>query len=480
MFTRTVAWGSLAILGASAAHAGTPLKVEPADMSQRLLDALREVSGVPGFSAAVWRDGQVVWSGTSGMRNVEQGLPVTTETRFRLASVSKLITATAAARLAEQGRLDLDAPVTSVLPWLDNDWPTMTARQLASHTSGLPHYQAVDESRGNTRYPDGRAAVGLFADRELLSTPAARYGYSSWGYTLLGAMIEEVSEKAFAEYVAEEITPHLDIGLDATDSGDPDVTQAYVFIDRVAQPAPSHDYSYTWGGGGMMASAPDLVRFGGAMLENRIVTQASFDDMTTPVQLASGEAAGEQGYQVGFGWRIANDLDGLPIAFHNGAAIGARPSLVLWRDEGTAVALLSNSVWTSSIDLTAQMLAAPFRDKPQGLIPTACPATTERFDGTLSDQKVSGVARFAIVDGICQGTLELAGNLQAYFDRGPQPAALKLRVISLDTDGGMSRAGLVTPFGIYDLRATGAGGFRSQFSTTRVLELRLSGSSGRS
>ena len=124
----------------------------------------------------------------------------------------------------------------------------------------------------------------------------------------------------------------------------------------------------------MMASAPDLVRFGGAMIENRIVTQAGFDKMTTPVLLASGEAAGEQGYQVGFGWRIANDLDGHPMAFHNGAAIGARPSLVLWRDEGTAVALLSNALWTSSIDLTAQMLAAPFRGKPIGLMPSACPA----------------------------------------------------------------------------------------------------------
>ena len=91
----------------------------------------------------------------------------------------------------------------------------------------------------------------------------------------------------------------------------------------------------------------------------------------------------------------------------------------------------------------------------------------------MSDEPVSGSARFETVDGICRGTLELAGSLRAYFDRGPQPTAGSIRVIGLDPKGGLSRAGLVTPFGIYDLRATDGGTFRSQWSATRVLEIRL-------
>ncbi|WP_435417630.1 serine hydrolase domain-containing protein [Parerythrobacter aurantius] len=438
-----------------------------------MLDAVQEVSGVPGMSAAVWRDGSIVWSGTAGSSNLEQGEPVRRDTRFRLASVSKLVTVTALAKLAEDRKIDLNAPVSSILPWLANDWPAITARQLAAHTSGLPHYQDIDAGRGAVRYPTGRAAVALFSDRPLLSEPGTRYSYSSWGYTLLGALVEEVSGQAFEDYLASAITPGLDIGLDTTDTGDPRATRAYEFVGSEPQPASSHDYSYTWGGGGLMASVEGLVRFGGAMLQDRIVGKETFDDMTKPFVMASGKTAGESEYEVGFGWRIAKDGDGHPITFHNGTAIGARSSLVLWREENTAAAILSNASWTSSIDSTSQMLAAPFRDVPQGLVPAACPVLSKQFTGTLGGEAVGGSARFQMVNGICQGELEIGGALGSYFDRGPQPTSKTMRIIGLGFDGGLSRAGLVTPFGIYDLRAKGDGQFHSEWSSARSLTFRL-------
>lgn len=473
MLSKTFACAGLAIAGAGSAHAAAPVQVEPAAMSEALLDAVQDISAVPGLSAAVWRDGRVVWTGASGMRDVGKGLPVEHDTRFRLASVSKLFTVAAVARLAEEGRIDLDAPVRSVLPWLVNDWPAMTARQLAAHTSGLPHYQEIDAGRGAVRYGDGRSAVGVFGTRPLLSPPGERYSYSSWGYTLLGAMVEEVTGKPFNDYVARIVAPGLGVGADATDSGQPGVSVAYEFADGAPRPAGPHDYSYTWGGGGLMASAAAVAGFGGAMLENRIVTKATFDMMVAPALLSSGEPAGTEEYQVGFGWRSARDHDGQPVVFHNGGTSGARSSLVLWRDEGVASTILSNAAWTSSIDSTAQMLAAPFRNAPQGLVAAACPTRAVRFDGVLSGEAVSGAARFELVDGSCRGTLELTGRLRAHFGRGVQPAAGELRVIGLDRGGGLSRAGLVTPFGIYDLRATDREGFRSVWSSSQVLDFRL-------
>lgn len=473
MILRLATYGAVTFLGTGGAQAETPDPTEAAAISQAMLDAVKEVSGIPGLSAAVWRNGSVVWTGTTGSRNLEQALPVERDTRFRLASVSKLVTVTALAKLAEEGRIDLDAPIALILPWLENDWPTITARQLAAHTSGLPHYQGVDVGRGAVRYPSGRAAVALFSDRSLLSEPGTQYRYSSWGYTLLGALVEEVTGKSFEDYLASAVTSGLDLGLDGTDTGDPRATTAYEFVDRMVQPAPSHDYSYTWGGGGLMASAEGLVQFGGAMLQDRIVSKATFDDMTRPFMLASGAAAGEAGYDVGFGWRIAKDVDGHPITFHNGTAIGARSSLVLWREEGTASALLSNASWTASIDSTSQMLAAPFRDVPQGLVHAACPVQSKRFMATLSGEAVTGLAQFRMVAGICQGELEIGGVLRTYFDRGLQPKALAMRIIGIDVDGGLSRAGLVTPFGIYDMRPTGDGEFRSVWSPTRSVTFRL-------
>src|SRR5688500_6077136 len=112
---------------------------KPADRAARISDLmlaqLVEAHGVPGMGAAVVRDGKVVWAGSARLRDVENGLPVDRHTIFRLASVSKLLTATAAAQLREQGRLDVDAPVQAMLPWLAADWSPITPRQLASHVS---------------------------------------------------------------------------------------------------------------------------------------------------------------------------------------------------------------------------------------------------------------------------------------------------------------------------------------------------------
>lgn len=106
----------LLLAGALTACAPAAATPSPGAVSQRMLGDLAAVSGVPGIGAAIWRKDRIVWRGSSGMRDVERGLPVTADTIFRLASVSKLLAATAAAKLAEQGRLDLDAPVTAALP----------------------------------------------------------------------------------------------------------------------------------------------------------------------------------------------------------------------------------------------------------------------------------------------------------------------------------------------------------------------------
>lgn len=450
-----------------------PDRLDAARVAQAMLEDLQAVSGVPGFGAAVWKDGKVVWTGAAGMRDREAGLPVDPDTRFRLASVSKLLAATAAAKLAEEGRLDLDAPVGTVLPWLANDWPPITARQLAAHVSGLPHYQEQDMSRGKTRYATGRDAVAIFSGRALIAPPGTRYSYSSWGYTLLGAMVEEASGQPFGDYVRSAVAPGLDVGLDATGEPGGKASSAYDFVQRAAVPAAPHDLSYTWAGGGMMASARDLARFGGAMLEDRIISRATFERMLQPVLLASGEPAGEDGYTVGFGWRSGADGDGAPIAFHNGATFGARSSLVLWRGENVAATILSNASWTSAIDRTAEMLAAPFRPGRPGAGAAPCPTGASRFEGRFGEAEVSGAARFSLRDGICRGELAMAKPMSNFFAGGPQPGGETVRIVALAANGKLGRSGLVTPFGIYDLRREEDGSSASALGATRRLVFRL-------
>lgn len=446
----------------------------PGDVSQRMLDDLVAVSGVPGLGAAVWREDSIVWRGSAGLRDIERGLPVTADTIFRLASVSKLLAATAAARLSEQGRLDLDAPVTTILPWLRNGWAPMNARQLAAHISGLPHYNDWDQANlGPTHYPNSRAAVAIFEDRPLLTAPGERYNYSSWGYTLLGALVEQASGMPFPDYVTREVTPGLTVMRDATDGPNPDASIAYEFIDRRPQRASPVDMSYTWGGGGMAATPSALATFGGWMTQDRIVSATTFDAVLRPARLNDGSEAGERDFQVGFGWRTSPDEDGRSTAHHAGVFTGGRSALVLWRDERIAVSLLSNAAWLSAIEKSAQLLAAPFRPAPEGLAATDCPVGARRYEGSFNGEPVSGTVRFTQEPGLCTGRIEATGPLRAFLDGGMQSRAGELRVVGIDAGGGLARAGLVTPFGIYDLRANADGGFRAGLGGTRELAIRF-------
>ena len=464
--------GACALL-ASAASAGAAPVADAAMISQRLLDTLRESNGVPGMGAAVWQEGQIVWEGSSGFRDVERRLPVTRETLFRLASVSKIFTVAAVGQLAEQGRMDLDAPMQRQLPWLGSHWAPITPRQLAAHVSGLPHYQAVDADRGSRHYATGRDAVAIFAERDLLSPPGTAYSYSSWGYTLLGALVEEKTGRPFTDYVAKEVAPGLAIRADATDSGDADASRAYGFDQRRVIEGTQHDFSYTWGGGGLSGTASAVASFGGRMIDGRVVRPETFDAMLVPVKLADGKTAGEDDYEVGFGWRIGGDADGAPFVHHNGVALGARSTLGVWRGERTAVSVLSNASWVSRMEPTAQMIAAPFRAVPAGLVDAACPMDAKRYSGTFGDAAVEGTVRFRIEAGLCVGTAEQHPAMLAYFGTAMQQADAPLTLIGLDPKGGLARAGLINPFGIADLRAQADGSFAAPITTTRRLVLRF-------
>ncbi len=468
------------ILGACALLASTtPVRAQSgadadtAAVAQRLLDTLRETNGVPGMAAAVWQGGRIVWDGASGQRDLASGAPVTRDTLFRLASVSKVFTVAAVMKLAEQGRIDPDAPVQGQLPWLGARWPAITPRQLAAHVAGLPHYQPVDADRGSRRYATGRDAVAIFSGRDLLGPPGTAYSYSSWGYTLLGALIEQQAGRPFTDYIARETAPGLAIRADATDSGDPDASHAYGFEQRRVVEMPRHDFSYTWGGGGLGGTASAVANFGGQLIDGRVVRPETFDAMLVPVKLADGKAAGEDDYSVGFGWRIGRDADGAPFVHHSGATRGARSTIGLWRGERTAVSLLSNSEWVSRMEPTAQMIAAPFRATPAGLIAAACPLGARRYRGTFGDVAVEGAVRFRVEKGLCIGTADQHPAMLAYFGTAMQRSDAPLTIVGLDPQGGLARAGIVNPFGIADLRAQGDGSFAAPITTTRRLVLRF-------
>jgi serine beta-lactamase-like protein LACTB, mitochondrial len=462
-----------ALLSLPAAQADPIAPDRAARTSQKILSTLVELNGVPGMGGAVWRDGKIVWASAAGYRDLENRIPADENTIFRLASVSKIVAATAAARLAEQGRLNIDAPVQSLVPGLSPQWPAITTRQLAAHTSGIPHYQSEDENRGRTRYPTVADAVKIFNGRQLLFAPGTKYSYSSWGFTLLSATVERAADTSFLDYIARDIADGLTIGPDATDTANPFASRAYELKDGIAVRAEPHDFSYTWAGGGLGATPKALAEFGGRVLKGGLVRRQTLDWMWTPATLADGTDVAEENYRVGFGWRIGTDTDGARIVHHAGVAVGARSALVLWPERTTAASLLSNALWVSSIEQSAMMLAAPFEQAPAALVATACPVNATSYEGRFGEATVRGTANFRIEGGTCIGRLGPDAPMASYFNNGPQKDLTELAVIAVDPGTGLARAALVTPNGVYDLRAQAGGTYAAALNPKRKLTILL-------
>ena len=385
--------------------------------SHRLLGHIYEFSGAPGVSAAVTIDGRLVWTGVAGWADVEAGARVTPASRFRLASVTKLYTATLALRLWEEGLLDLDADVRRYVPsWPDHDGAVITPRLLASHTAGINHYRSgpSDPAARQRHYEDIFEALVFFADAPLLQPPGEAYSYSSYGYALLNAVMTAASGRTLGDGFDFFLFRPLGLGEtgveDVRDLPPNAVTLYDVDIDGVATTTRINDQSFVWGASGMRATARDLARFGSAFLTASLVSEGTRDMALTPMLLANGEPAGIERFDVGFGWRLGLDWDGRPVTHHAGQTPGARTVILGYPEGRAAVALLLNARWTSRIETTAELLAAPFAET-EGVDDADCPTGVWRLEGEFEGDPEIGEIRIGPQAGLCIGSYASDGAL---------------------------------------------------------------------
>ncbi len=162
----------------------------PIEQAGNYVRDLMKKQSLPGFSAAVAIDGKLVWTEGFGEADLESHVPVRTTTKFRLGSVSKLLTAAAVARLYEDGRLDLDLPVQRYVPSFPQKQYPITTRQLAGHLAGIRHYRDSDPLYSAKYYKTVLEGLTIFQDDPLLFEPGTKYEYSSYGYNLLSAVVE--------------------------------------------------------------------------------------------------------------------------------------------------------------------------------------------------------------------------------------------------------------------------------------------------
>lgn len=324
----------------------TPVKTQSnasIEQARAYVKQLMEKNKTPGMSVAIAVDGHIVWSDAFGEADLENHVPVRKKTKFRLGSVSKLLTAAALARLTEQGLVDLDAPISRYVPYFPGKQYPITLRQLAGHTAGIRHYRDSDPFVRGPHYSTIREALEIFKDDPLLFEPGTQYAYSSYGYNLISAAIEGATGKTFLDTMRETVFSPL--RMDGTVTDDPfaivpDRSRFYtVMNDGRIENAPYIDSSFRWASGGLVSTAEDLARFGSAHLKPGFFKRETLDLMLTPQRLKSGQET-----NVGMGWRIGKDKGGGRFFHHGGTIEGGRAFLLIDERTQTVVVLLANTV----------------------------------------------------------------------------------------------------------------------------------------
>lgn len=329
--------------------------------------ALKAQIVAPALTAAVARPGGLLWSGAYGIANVELGVPATTDHRFRLGSVCKPLTATLAARLVTRGTIDLDAPIATWLPDLPAPHRRTTLRQLLTHRGGVRHYIPRDldlrEPGGPIYlrvYPTSQSILDIFIHDPLVAEPGTKPVYSSFGYTLASLVMEKAANRPFVDMLKSEIGKGM--GFSSLIEDDPwrvvpkrvsgylnerDLATLYGQLPADARPAltdglaniPQANPAYCWAGAGFLMSTPDAARFGAAMLDSSkaAISAAERALLFTPQTERTNNIP-----PLGLAWQIDHDPKGRVRWHHEGATPGGRFALIIYPEQGLAIALASN------------------------------------------------------------------------------------------------------------------------------------------
>lgn len=300
--------------------------------------------GIPGLSLAVVESGAVRYEEGFGFADVENDVPARPETVYRLASVSKPMTAVTVLKLYEQGRLDLDAPVWRYCAdFPQKPWP-VTARELLCHQGGIRHYRP-DEPTVTRRTASLAESLAFFRDDPLLHEPGTAVQYSTYGYTLLGCAVAGASGQSYLAALREEVLGPA--GMTRTRDDDqreliPNRAQGYVReADGRLRNSALADTSYKVPGGGLCSTAADVARFGSALVSGQLLQPATLELMLTRQRTRGGRLTG-----YGLGLTLA-EREGRLEAWHPGGQ--ERVSTLLYvvadrsvAERGQALAILAN------------------------------------------------------------------------------------------------------------------------------------------
>ncbi len=330
-----------------------------AQVALAALEAARKKIQAPALSAAVSIDGQMVWRGAVGFADVEAGTATNFDTRFRLGSTSKAITAIAVGKLIDQGKLNLDQPIQDyVSAYPAQKWP-VTLGQVMSHRAGIRDYGLclcfpIWEHQNRRPFKSVDEEVALVANSALEFEPGTNFQYTSPGYNLAGAAVEKASGETFGTYLANAVFQPLGMMRSSLDeSGAAGFYETQVDGGQYRR-AFAVDNSIRWPSGGIVSTPTDMVAIGNAMLDDRLLTPKTRQLLVT----VPAQGRTTRGKIYAYGWRHSDWslYDGklkLDSYHHAGTAVGSTSILLVLPERKIVLSLLMNKGGENVNDLAA-------------------------------------------------------------------------------------------------------------------------------
>ena len=260
------------------------------ELTTRMDEAVKTLAGDRRYmgSVLVARAGEVILSRGYGFANLEWDIPNTPDTKFRLGSISKQFTAACILRLEEQGKLSVNDPVKKYLDDAPAAWDKITLHQVLSHTSGIPSFTEFPEYRTLEKQPaTPEKMYRVYRDKPLDFEPGRNWKYSNSGYLLLSYLVERISHQKYEEFLQENVLKPAGMknsGYDLNARILHHRASGYSPLGAMLQNSGYIDMTVPSGAGALYSTTEDLLRWEQSLFSGKVISKASLDKMTTPVQ----------------------------------------------------------------------------------------------------------------------------------------------------------------------------------------------------
>jgi CubicO group peptidase (beta-lactamase class C family) len=301
----------------------------------------------------VQQGGQDVFALARGRTGWDPDEDIEINTRFQIASVSKMFTAAAVLLLVDRNKLSVDDPIGRWVPGSPQKWDGITLHQLMTHTGGLVHWRDIPQLSLTERV-DPELELEIFGEAELLGAPGEKFSYSSPGFVLLAHAVQNCAEQDYAEFLKMEVFEPL--GLADTFAGNGAGKKRLAAGHERGERVSSFELDVvSMGAGDIWSTVGDLAKWDTALLTGGILSDASRKAVFTPHALTDEELGPVRATGYGYGWYIAT-FAGRPMIFHGGDNSGFTSVNALLTDDDLRLFVLSNEAETDLLAVSGEVL----------------------------------------------------------------------------------------------------------------------------